>query len=148
MPYHSKLTNRLSNRLKGNGINVVYKSKGSLKEQIGRVKKGRPKMECSGIYNIKCADCVGSYIGQTRRRIETREKEHERALKSKQPEKSALASHCLEEKHGKGECTLVKKVGNVFHLNDWESLHIAKGHELVNTGEPLIRFKLFDFASV
>ena len=139
LPFHSRLTNKLSNKLKENGVNVIYGGRGNLRELIGRVKKPRPKMECSGIYNIKCKDCVGSYVGQTRRRMETREKEHERAITSKQPEKSALASHCLEEHHTKGECKLLKKVGNPFQLDAWESLFIARGRDLVKTGEPPIR---------
>lgn len=148
LPYHSALTNRLSNKLRANGVNTVYGSRGTLKELIGKVKRSRPKMECSGIYNIKCNDCAGNYVGQTRRRIETREKEHDRAINLRQPEKSALAFHSLEEQHRKGECKLLKKVENIFQLDAWESLYIAKGQNLVNTGEPPLRSKLFELASI
>ena len=138
----------MSNKLRANGVNTVYGSRGTLKELIGKVKRSRPKMECSGIYNIKCNDCTGNYVGQTRRRIETREKEHDRAINLRQPEKSALAFHSLEEQHRKGECKLLKKVENIFQLDAWESLYIAKGQNLVNTGEPPLRSKLFELASI
>ena len=148
IPYHSRMTNCLSNKLKSNGLSVVYQNKGSLKNLIGRVKRRRPKTECSGIYNIKCDNCEGNYVGQTKRRVETREKEHVRAVKLNQPSKSALAAHCLEEGHNKGECQVLKEVKNPFHLDAWESLFIAKGEDLVNTGEPPIRSKLFEYASI
>jgi len=66
---------------------------------------------------------------------ETKEKEHIRAVRLKHPTKSAIAEHCLEKRHNKGECQVLKKVGNPFHLYAWETLCIAKGEELVNTGE-------------
>ena len=88
------------------------------------------------------------YIGQTKKRVETREKEHLRAIKFKQPSKSALAAHCLENGHMNGECQVMKEVTNQFYLDAWESLYIAKGEDLVNTVEPSIRSKLFEFASI
>jgi hypothetical protein len=148
MPFHDKLTNKISNKLKSCGLNTVYHSRGNLKNFIGKVKKKRPKMELSGIYNIQCLDCEGNYVGQTRRRIDTRIKEHERALRLKQEDKSAMALHCLEEKHEMGDCTVLKEVNNVLQLDAWESLFIAKGEDLVNTGEPPISSKLFDRASI
>lgn len=48
----------------------------------------------------------------------------------------------------KGECQGMKKVGNQFHLDAWESLYIANGKDLVDTGEPPIRFKLFELALI
>jgi hypothetical protein len=148
IPYHAKLTNRLSNRLKAGGISVIYQSRGNLSSLIGRGKQKRQIGERSGIYNIKCNDCEGNYIGQTKRRVETREKEHSRALKLNQPSKSAMAAHCLDEGHIKGECRVLKEVRNPYQLDAWESLYIAKGKDLVNTGEPPIRSKLFEYASV
>jgi hypothetical protein len=148
IPYYSRMTNCLSNKLRTNGVNSIYQSKGSLKCLIGKVKKKRSRIESSGIYNIECEDCEGNYIGQTKRRIETREKEHARAITLKQPTKSALAEHCLDEGHNKGVCKVLKEVRNPFHLDAWESLYIAKGEELVNTGEPPIRSKLFEYTSI
>jgi hypothetical protein len=148
IPFHGKLTNKISNKLKSSGLNTVYHSRGNLRNFIGNVKKKRPKIEVSGIYNIQCSDCDGNYVGQTRRRIDTRIKEHERALRLKQEDKSAVALHCLEKKHGIGDYTVLKEVSNVLHLDAWESLFIAKGEELVNTGEPPISSKLFDHASI
>ena len=58
IPYHSKLTKCLTNRLKTNGVGVMYQNKGSLKSLIGRVKQKKSDDEKSGNYNIKCAPCI------------------------------------------------------------------------------------------
>ena len=81
------------------GLNVCYQNRNNLKDLIGQVKKKKPFEEKSGVHNIQCGGCVGNYVGQTRRRIETRVKEHERALRLKQEDKSAIATHCFEEGH-------------------------------------------------
>ena len=55
--------------------------------------------EKSGIiYEIDCKDCEMTYIGQSKRKLLLRTKEHIRDVK-KQNKKSALASHSLEKKH-------------------------------------------------
>lgn len=148
IPYHKTLTHKISNKLKKSGLNIVYNSKGNLRSLIGKVKKKRARTELSGIYNILCKSCDMNYIGQTKRRAETRVMEHERALRLKQGGKSAIADHCLDEKHTLGKYAVLKEVQSHFHLDAWESIFIAKGEELVNTGEPPIRSKLFDFVSI
>ena len=94
-------------------------------------------------YNIQCANCEGNYIGQTKKRIETRFKEHEGALRKKEKKNSAIAAHCLDEKHKLGGYELLKEVKKRNQLDAWESYFIANGKNLVNTGEPPIRSRLF-----
>ena len=55
-----------------------------------------PPNKKSGIYKVNCKDCCKCYIGQTRRNIETRMKEHCRNIKCSQIDKYAVAAHsCL-----------------------------------------------------
>jgi hypothetical protein len=100
------------------------------------------------VYEIKCRNCRKRYLGQTKRRKDDREKEHDRAVKYKRPEKSALAAHCLETGHEKHSCRLIKEVNKCWELDAWESLFIQKTDEtlLMNTGDPPIKSKLFRFA--
>lgn len=76
-------------------------------------------MERSGFYEIGCSNCEMSYIGQTKRIIEIRDKEHSRACRNKDK--------------------LLESVNNPFLLDAFESLHIARGLDLMNTGEPPIK---------
>jgi hypothetical protein len=134
--------------LKKQGLNVCYNSRGNLKELIGGVKKGRPKRERSGIYLVRCKKCKKWYYGQTKRRLETREGEHDRAIRLKQPDKSAVADHCLKCRHQKCPAELVRPVDKPWELDAWESMYIASKAEedLMNTGEPPIRSRLFKYA--
>ncbi|VEL40717.1 unnamed protein product [Protopolystoma xenopodis] len=40
------------------------------------------KLECSGVYRIKCGNCEQKYIGETGRKIGRRIKEHQRLCKN------------------------------------------------------------------
>ncbi len=150
LPFTTYKPGRLGNVLKRRGLNVCYHSRGNLKELVGRVKKGRPKGERSGIYRIRCKRkrCKKRYFGQTRRRVILRDGEHDRAIRKNQPEKSAVADHCLTHRHGKEPAELIKQVDNFWELDAWESLFIANEPEenLMNTGEPPIKSSLFKFA--
>lgn len=56
-----------------------------------------PLQRC-GVYRLRC-HCGATYIGQSGRAVEERIKEHEYAYRSKTPQKSAMAKHCLEHNH-------------------------------------------------
>jgi hypothetical protein len=88
------------------------------------------------------------YFGQTKTKKVDREKEHDRATRNKQPNKSAVAAHCLETGHERGPCKIVKEVSKCWEPDAWESLYIQNSDEnsLMNTGKPPIRSKLFKFA--
>lgn len=55
-------------------------------------------MEISGICEIKCKDDE-KYIGETRRSIKARYKEHFAHLRYGRSKKSSLAYHVLEQNH-------------------------------------------------
>jgi hypothetical protein len=127
LPFTTYRPGKLENVLKRRGLNVCYNSRGNLKEHVGRVKKGRPKRERSGIYRIRCRRkrCKKLYYGQTKRRVVSRDGEHERAIRQNQPEKSAVADHCLTHRHEKEQAELIKQVDNFWELDVWESMYIA-----------------------
>jgi hypothetical protein len=55
-----------------------------------------PLFQSEGIYKVECL-CGKCYIGQTGRSIQCRLKEHSRAIKQYDKEKSALAEHKFED---------------------------------------------------
>ena len=113
------------------------------------VKTRRKEHEKSGIYEFSCNDCDMVYYGQTRRRLETREKEHNRAIRNKQIEQSAVARHYVLTGHTKKSCRLVKQVTKNWELDAYESLFISSKppEKLMNTGEPPMRSLLFKFCA-
>ena len=83
-----------------------YGVKGELKpyQTIGSLfpkpKDPVPKDQTPGaIYSIPYQDCDKSYIGETKRKFASQLKEHRKAVEHKQPQKSALAEHCLCSGH-------------------------------------------------
>ena len=59
-----------------------------------------PKLKRSGVYRVKCQDnCPAAYIGQSKRAIGVRMKEHLRCTRNNEPEKSTVADHLLAELH-------------------------------------------------
>lgn len=147
IPYYKPLTKEIERLLKGKQINLCYNSRGNLREIIGKTKDDKSEKEKSGIYEISCSNCELKYIGQTKRRLEIREKEHERAVRLKQPNKSSVAQHCLTQGHRMGTCKLVKKVDRERELDAWESMYITKSREeeLMNAAEPPIHSKIFKY---
>ena len=51
------------------------------------------------IYNISCAECDSSYIGETGRSLKDRLKEHKRAFRLNNPSLSAVAEHAIDTGH-------------------------------------------------
>jgi hypothetical protein len=129
-------------------LNVCYQNRGSLRDCIGSVKVRTPELERAGIYEILCANCIKLYYGQTKRRKDERDKEHDRAIRLNHPDLSAVAKHCLENNHQKGSSKLVKTVDKPWELDAWESpfIHGEKEENLINIGEAPIYSQLFKFA--
>jgi predicted GIY-YIG superfamily endonuclease len=147
VPFYAPITNELSRRMKKHNINVVFRNESTLKSLLGGIKRKTPDDECSGIYEIPCQDCEKVYIGQTRRRFETRESEHKEAIRQRMLQRSAVALHCHENRHRKGKGKIIKRISNPNLLDPWESLYIHNNNNLMNTGEPPIFSSLFGYAN-
>jgi hypothetical protein len=145
--YHPPFTEKLKKAARTHGINPIYKSNGSLAQLLINLKDVRPEKIKSGVYQIDCMDCDMKYVGQSRRRVEQRWKEHEAAKRLNHPQKSAIAEHTLNMNHEMGEKKLLREVINVFELDSWESFYIATGDNLLNIEEPLINSNLYLLAS-
>ena len=67
---------------------------------VGLTKDPVPKDQARGvIYSTPCKDCDELYIGETKRKFNTRLREHQKTVEQKHPKKSALAEHCLQSGH-------------------------------------------------
>jgi hypothetical protein len=74
LPYIPALTKGLERIFRSLDLNVAYTAGTSLQSLLGNPKVNRN--EKSGIYEINCKDCNQKYIGQSKRLIITRFKEH------------------------------------------------------------------------
>ena len=93
----------------------------------GDLKDKREEKECSGIYELNCENCEKVYIGQTRKSINIRAKEHQRNVKNKEVLKSSVASHAVEESHTINfKPRLIKKVRKIRELDIWENIEMYK----------------------
>ncbi len=67
---------------------------------LTKPKDSIPTLKKTGVvYRIPCKDCDVQYIGQTGRALGARRNEHERAVRLRRTEKSALAQHVMEFDH-------------------------------------------------
>ena len=103
------MTHSLKSKLKRFGLDLVFSSRSSqLKTRLGSTKDQIEDLKCSGIYKISCSHCDKVYIGQTKRTLETRFKEHTAEIMKATKEsekglvhhfKSKVAEHAFAEQH-------------------------------------------------
>jgi hypothetical protein len=130
IPYHPQITKGLSKIFKTVNAKIAHSNNNKLKDYLNNTKDKIDKTNKSGIYQVSCTSCDLSYIGQTRRNIKTRFKEHMAHFKYNRPEKSSIAQHMIETGHEitENNLKLLKETPN--HLLDaYESLYIHKYRE-------------------
>jgi len=121
---------------------VSFKTENNLKKKLQNPKDRQLNEDKSGIYQINCNNCTKLYIGQTKRSIRTRFKEHTSNIRLNHPEKSAIANHCITTGHTIRENNLkiLKPVSNSYYLNAWETFYINISNEddlINNEGGPI-----------
>ena len=111
LPYIKGVSDKIKRILLETGVQVAFKLfltigrfLPSLKDEINHNEKSNL------IYEVPCQNCPFVYIGQTKRDLKSRIKEHQRAIKYQRPEKSALCQHSMENDH----------------LIDWSKVKILK----------------------
>lgn len=131
--FDREITDKLRPKLKNLGIDLVYSSRNNqLVSLLGSTKDPIDKLEKAGIYKVSCSHCDKVYIGQTKRSLDVRFKEHIREVgKYKGPEgsyqnfRSKVAEHICMENH---EITIsdakIVKVTDPRRLDVSESLEI------------------------
>ena len=146
LPFYPKVTNPIKKTLKRHGFHVVHKSGNSLRELLCNLKDRVPPDERSGIYQIPCKDCPAVYIGQTRRKMKVRVREHKNAVENERTNESSVAVHSSSLQHEidwQG-AKLIKQINRASHLNAWESLFITSADKpLMNEDEAPIISPLF-----
>ena len=117
-------------------IKTVFTTMSTLRQQLTKIKDTDPILKKSSIvYSIPCS-CGLKYIGETKRNLETRLKEHQTATRRGETEKSAIAEHAWEEQHLPQweNIEILDHAPNDNTLLIKEALHItlAGKHSLIN----------------
>lgn len=141
--YDQKSTYKIRKQLRKYKIHVSESSrKYQLKSRLNSIKDKRKKHELSGIYKINCNNCEKYYIGQTKRSVTTRFKEHLREVKKarrgmKDNFNSMVAKHIYDTEHEITEDNLkvIKEVKGRNRRDIYESMQIYKSRDdyLLNT---------------
>ena len=125
IPYVAGMSDDIRRVCRKFNIRVVFKSGRTLRSMLTKVKDTLPLGKQSNVvYRIPCS-CGQVYIGETKRRLETRLKEHRDARERGMMEKSAVAEHAWENHHPiDWEETTVLDRGRGQELLLKEALHI------------------------
>ena len=99
IPYVAGMSKDIRRVCRKFNIRVVFKSGRTLRSMLTKVKDTLPLGKQSNVvYRIPCS-CGQVYIRETKRRLETRLKEHRDACERGMMEKSAVVEHMWENHH-------------------------------------------------
>ena len=93
LPYTAGVSEYIRRVCSKFGMKVIFKSGQSLHSVLTKVKDALPmEKQSKVVYRIPCS-CGRVYIGETKRKLETRLKEHQDACQKGALEKSAVTEH-------------------------------------------------------
>jgi len=135
IPYVRSISESFLPITKKYGFNIAF----SIPNALNRfIKRGKDKInvmaqnEC--VYKIKCSNCDMCYVGQTKRQLGTRIKEHISDIKKKSGSLSVVSNHRLENNHEmdwSGVMILDKESSYVKRIIS-EMVHIKRQHICLN----------------
>ena len=100
IPYIKDCTDGIRSILSVCGFHVVHTVPMKLNNII---RKGKDRLDCMKqtelVYKIDCIDCEATYIGQTKRHLETRIKEHKTDIRKHANNHSVISKHRLDFNH-------------------------------------------------
>jgi len=97
IPY---IKNNIARSLKKVGLNIIHTIPKKLDYAIKRGKDKLPKENMTEVvYKIDCKDCEATYIGQTKRHVNTRIKEHRNNIKLHSSNQSVVSKHRSDHLH-------------------------------------------------
>lgn len=157
--FDTKITQPLAKKFRKYGVDLVFSSRSSqLKSRLGSTKDKINKLNRAGVYKISCPHCNKIYIGQTKRTLEIRFKEHIAEVKKADKElekglaydfKSKVAEHVFQDGHQmtSDNIDIVRSVSSSWKLDVAESLEIYKQKPslLLNRDQGNGQSRLFKF---
>ena len=126
LPYVAGVSERIRKVCRDFNIRTVFKSGPTLRSLLTKVKDPLPTTKQSNVvYEVPCT-CGKVYIGETKRRLETRLKEHKDACTRYLTDKSAIAEHAWANDHpiNWAETKILQRANRTMELVMKEALSI------------------------
>ena len=99
LPYVQQTSEHIQRICRQIGVKAVFKSQGTLREALMKVKNPRPQLLKKGVvYEVPCMDCNKSYIGETGRTLQKRLVEHKAAVR-RGDTNNGIAVHAWDQQH-------------------------------------------------
>lgn len=126
IPYVAGVSERIRKVCRDYNIRTVFRSGPTLRNLLTKVKDPLPVTKQSNVvYEVPCT-CGKVYIGETKRRLETRLKEHKDACAKCLTDKSAIAEHAWTNDHpiNWAETKVLQRASRTMELVMKEALSI------------------------
>ena len=101
LPYVEGVSEKIEIACRRMGVRAIFKSNGTLRQVLTRVKTKPPIMKKKGVvYRIPCQDCKASYVGETGRTLQKRMAEHKYMYAAKNNDiNNGIAVHAWDKSH-------------------------------------------------
>ena len=135
VPYVRDLSEAVQRVLTPLGVRVSFHPNTTLRQLLVRPKDCIPTEELAGVvYEVPCAECRATYVGQTSRCLEKRMKEHRKAVESGDCANSALAEHMWSHHHlvDWENMRVLEQEPRLYHRLTLESIHIRSHLNTLN----------------
>ncbi|XP_071578891.1 uncharacterized protein [Temnothorax nylanderi] len=136
IPYVKAFSEGLRRTFGNYGVNTLYTVPKKLDAMI---KKGKDRLDdkkCTGVvYKLECSGCSACYIGQTKRHLETRIKEHCADINKRPNQHSVVSKHRLDFDHNFKwqDVKILHKEPNLKKREIAEMLFIKKHTDSINS---------------
>lgn len=120
------------------GLRVIDKPFDNLKNIVSHVKDKIPiEFQSNVVYQIECGECDMSYVGETKRRLRDRKREHVASVTYGKVKFSALASHHVDTNHVPNweSVKILDRDSNWLARRFKESFHILNTKDILNRDE-------------
>ncbi|MCP4489773.1 MAG: hypothetical protein GY820_21020 [Gammaproteobacteria bacterium] len=137
IPFAGSVSYKIRSLLANVGVRVYFKSPAMLGTMLYRKldwEKKSPLDQSNVVYKARCNDCRVVYIGETKRTLRTRGKEHLSHIRSRDCAHSALSEHCITHAH-RVDLTnfeVIEREPFCFKRRVKESFHIAANLDACN----------------
>jgi len=100
IPFIKKVSNKFKNIANGLKSKLAFFSM----NKLGRIIKAHKdvlSLSCNKnvVYKLECKNCDSTYVGQTKRKLNTRIKEHKNDINKKTGNHSVISEHRLQKNH-------------------------------------------------
>ena len=135
LPYIQNICKTIRRILYNYNNHGTFYTQSTLRQLLSKPKDSVPPQKQNNVvYNWNCNNCEATYVGETKRSLEQRAKEHQRAAKNRQTRQNEIADRCWKSDHT-FDWNTQKILDHVPHSTTRlakESLHSALNPDHIN----------------